>query len=140
MIHVMLALVINKHFYSLKFTTMETLQQSFATMQLPTRVKKNTLAHRFFDWCRGQEKNRLAWLALIITGHGCVITPITLGIIILSGNNFVFWPWTIAAMGMSVVTNLAAQPTKITIPVFFLSVLIDLAVIATCITMALKAA
>jgi hypothetical protein len=32
-------------------------------------------------------------------------------------------------MAMALVTNLAALPTKITLPVFFLSVLIDLGII-----------
>jgi hypothetical protein len=32
-------------------------------------------------------------------------------------------------MAMAVVTNLAAMPTKVTIPVFFLSVLIEVAII-----------
>jgi hypothetical protein len=32
-------------------------------------------------------------------------------------------------MGMCLVTNLAALPTKITLPIFFLSLVIDLAII-----------
>jgi hypothetical protein len=35
-------------------------------------------------------------------------------------------------MGMTVITNLAAMPTRITIPVFFFSVLLDLVIIITC--------
>ena len=35
-------------------------------------------------------------------------------------------------MGMALVTNPAAMPTKIVIPVFFLSVLMDVAIIAIC--------
>ena len=40
-------------------------------------------------------------------------------------------------MAMALVTNLAAMPTKVTIPIFFLSVLIDIAVIASCLAIAL---
>ena len=36
-------------------------------------------------------------------------------------------------MGMTVITNLTAMPTRITIPVFFFSVLLDLVIIVTCI-------
>jgi len=36
-------------------------------------------------------------------------------------------------MGLAVVTNLAAMPTKITIPAFRLSVVIDVAIIIVCI-------
>jgi hypothetical protein len=35
----------------------------------------------------------------------------------------------IIAMGMALVTNLAALPTKITIPVFLLSIIIDIAIV-----------
>ena len=35
----------------------------------------------------------------------------------------------IAAMAMALVTNLAALPTKITIPTFFLSLILDVAII-----------
>ena len=117
---------------------METLQQSLGTVHLHVKTNKRSLAYRLSDWCQGQEENRLAWLAGIIFGHGCIITPLTLGFVILAGNNFVFWPWVIAAMGMSLVTNLAALPTKITIPVFFLSLFIDLTVIVYCIVIALN--
>ncbi|MGZ8551621.1 MAG: hypothetical protein ACXWV2_13205 [Chitinophagaceae bacterium] len=88
------------------------LQQSYDTIHSPAQTNKNTLAHRFSSWCQGQEKNRLAWLAVIIAGHGCIITPITLLIVMLSGTSFIVWPWIIAAMGMPPVTNLAALPTK----------------------------
>ena len=117
---------------------MHTLQQSYGRLHLPAQTKKATLVHRFQGWCRSQEKNRLLWLALMITAHGCVITPITIGFVMLSGNNFVFWPWIIAAMSMSLVTNLAALPTKITIPIFFLSMVIDLVIIGNCIVIALN--
>lgn len=117
---------------------MEMLQQSLGTIHLHVKTKKKSLAYRFSDWCQSQEKNRLAWLAGIIFGHGCIITPLTLGFVILTGNNFVFWPWVIAAIGMSLVANLAALPTKITIPAFFLSLLIDLVVIVYCIVTALN--
>jgi hypothetical protein len=47
----------------------------------------------------------------------------------IGGNSPLLWAFAIAAMTMCVVTNLAALPTKITIPVFFLSVLIDVLLI-----------
>lgn len=112
---------------------MKALQHPGSTIHFPSTTLKPSLLHRFFVWCNMQEKNRLFWLALIITVHGCVITPITLGVVMLFGNNFIFWPWAIGAMGMSLIVNLAALPTKITIPVFFLSLLIDLVIIVNCI-------
>ncbi len=88
---------------------------------------------KFITWCDGQEEYRLGWLAAAITLHGCVLTIITLFAVMLAGNHFIFWPFVIGAMGLTLVVNLAAMPTKITIPVFFFSVLIDLAVIISCI-------
>ncbi len=86
----------------------------------------------FINWCSGQEHNRFGWLGAALASHGCVFTPITMFAIILSGNNMFFWSLALVAMGMALVTNLAAMPTKITIPVFFLSILIDLGVIISC--------
>ena len=111
---------------------METLQQFYHQAYVLPQ-KKQSILTRFISWCKSQEKHRLGWLAVIIAGHGCVFTPITLFAITLSGNSMVFWSMAIAAMGMSLVTNLAALPTKITIPVFFFSVLIDLVIIVNCI-------
>ncbi|HEX7844709.1 MAG TPA: hypothetical protein VF476_02850 [Chitinophagaceae bacterium] len=108
------------------------------TIQHPLQVSNSiatthtSVINRFFNWTKTQEKNRLLWLAVAVAGHGCVITIITMFAILFTGNNFVFWPFAIAAMAMTLVTNLAAMPTKITIPVFFLSVLIDVVIIAIC--------
>lgn len=97
-------------------------------------AKSNTsFVTRFFNWTKAQEENRLLWLALAIFGHGCLITIATMFAILFSGNDFIFWPFAIAAMAMSLIVNLAAMPTKITIPVFFFSVLIDIVIIVLCI-------
>lgn len=108
---------------------MKAIQHPARTIQFPVYTQKTSLLRRFLTWCGTQEQNRLLWLALIITAHGCVITPVTLGFVMLFGNNFIFWPWAIAAMAMSLIVNLAAMPTKVTLPVFFLSLLIDLVII-----------
>jgi hypothetical protein len=107
---------------------MKILQQSYGEAGLVGKTQ-TSIAHKFFAWCATQQKNRLQWLAIIITLYGCVITPLTLLFVILSGNSMLFWALTIAAMGMSLAINLAAAPTKVTIPVFFLSLGINLGVI-----------
>ncbi len=108
-----------------------TIHHSYITA--PDLLHPKLLWHKFIEWSETQEKYRFGWLAASFTIHGCILTIFTMFAIILSGNHFIFWPFVIAAMGMSVVTNLAAMPTKVTIPVFFLSVLIDLLIIAACI-------
>lgn len=92
------------------------------------RAERVSLISKFMAWCHGQEKNRLLWLGVILTLHGCVITPLTVMAVLLAGTNLTLFMIAIVAMGMSLVTNLAAMPTKITIPVFALSVIIDLIV------------
>ena len=110
-----------------------TLQHSIATTYTEKRAKTG-LWKRFINWCESQEKYRFGWLGAAIAGHGCVATPITLFAVIMSGNFFAFWILAIVAMGASLITNLAALPTKITLPIFFFSLLIDIAIIISCIS------
>jgi hypothetical protein len=98
----------------------------------PVRESQVSIWKSFTSWTVAQEKNRFLWLALGVVGHGCVITIFTMLAIMFSGNNFIYWPFAIAAMTMTVVSNLAAMPTKVTIPVFFFSILIDVAIILLC--------
>jgi len=94
---------------------------------------------KFINWCDGQEKYRLGWLAAAITLHGCVLTIFTMFAVILAGNHFIFWPFVIGAMGITLIANLSAMPTKITIPVFFFSILVDLVIIISCLAIGFDA-
>lgn len=91
-----------------------------------------SLWKKFINWADKQEDNRFLWLTIGIAGHGFVFTIFTVMMIILTGNHFIFWPFAIAAMSMCLISNLAALPTKITIPILFFSVLIDVVIIALC--------
>ena len=106
-----------------------------ASTQLP-KLARPSIFVKFANWCASQESYRLGWLAGILAIHGCALTPITLFAVILSGTNLVLYISVLAAMGIAVVTNLAAMPTKVTIPAFLLSVIIDIAVIIACIALA----
>jgi hypothetical protein len=92
---------------------------------------------RFISWCTNQEHNRLMWVGVILAAHGCALTPFTVMATLLTGPNFVLFMTGMVAMGIALVTNLAAMPTKVTIPAFLLSVLIDITVIAACVFKAL---
>jgi hypothetical protein len=92
------------------------------------------LFSKFFTWCAGQEKNRFGWLALSLAAHGCIITPLVVALVGFTGNNFVLWMAAMVAMGITLIVNLAAMPTKVTIPTFVLSVIIDIAIIIASIT------
>jgi hypothetical protein len=110
--------------------------QSIIQQSVPTfipRVERPSVFKKFFRWCTIQEKNRFGWVASSLAIHGCVLTPFTLFAIILSGNNIVYWVLATIAMMMTLVVNLAAMPTKVTIPTFFLSILLDLFIISSCV-------
>lgn len=106
---------------------MQILQQTYSPAYSEV-TRKASLMVQFINWCKSQEKYRYGWLAVIVAFHGCVMTPVTVLTIPLGGNNIFLWGAAIAAMAMSLVTNLAAMPTKVTIPVFFFSILIDLTI------------
>jgi hypothetical protein len=110
-----------------------TIQQQHYT-SLPKSGSHSSVIKRFFNWADKQEENRLLWTAIAVAGHGCVFTIITVTTILLTGNNFFFWPFAIAAMAMCLVSNLAAMPTKVTIPLFFISLFIDVVIIVACLT------
>jgi len=94
---------------------------------------KKVISRQFLDWCKAQEKDRMLWLAIIVSSHGCIITPLTALVVAFSVNSILLWILATGAMGMALVTNLAALPTKITIPVFVLSLVIDIVIIISCI-------
>ena len=120
-----------------KIIDMETtFKHVYAFQQNDTKV---SVWKKFINWCISQEKYRLGWLATAITLHGCVLTIFTMFAVVLAGNHFIFWPFIIGGMGITLIVNLAAMPTKITIPVFFFSVLVDLAIIISCIAIGFDA-
>lgn len=90
------------------------------------------LWQRFIRYAAAQQPNRFAWLAFSFFMQGCVLVPITLLIVVKNGNPFELWIPTLIAFVVVETTNLAAMPTKITVPVFWAGVVVDLLVIATC--------
>ena len=93
---------------------------------------------KFIDWCRNQEEDRLLWLGVSLTVHGCILAPLASLAVVLAGNALALFMLVIISMGMSLVANLAAMPTKITIPVFALSILIDIGVFIACAVISLS--
>ena len=102
------------------------------TLQSVYTRSSESIFSRFMTWCNNQQENRLLWLGVALAGHGCVITPLSIMAVLLAGTNLFLFVTVLVAMGLSLVTNLAALPTRITIPVFILSILIDLVVIISC--------
>ena len=107
------------------------IQPTFSNTHIHT-IQHPSVFKKFISWCTGQDANRYGWLGAALVAHGCVLTPFTMFAIVLSGNNIVFWLCAIVAMMATLVVNLAALPTKYTIPVFLFSILIDVTLIIAC--------
>jgi hypothetical protein len=108
---------------------MQTLHQTIPSSYL-RHGQKESIITRFVNWTKYQEKYRYGWLAFILTVHGCVLAPIALYLVFANGANIVLCTTVAGALAACLITNLAALPTKITIPVFLVSLVADLAVIA----------
>ena len=86
----------------------------------------------FMNWAKSQEDNRILWVGIALVVHGCALTPLTVMAVVFAGLNMYLFMLAITAMAMALVTNLAAMPTKVTIPVFALSVFLDIAIVIAC--------
>lgn len=98
-------------------------------------ISGTSILAKFINWCEGQEKNRFAWLGAALAGHGCVLTPLTIFAVVSAGNSMALFMVALLAMAIVLITNLAALSTKITIPVFVLSILIDLGILISTVVM-----
>jgi len=76
-----------------------------------------------------QQSNRMLWTAIGIFGHGTVFTPIAMGLVFYTSHIFGLLITVCFSMILVVIVTLAALPTKYVIPVFLLSLLIDVCVI-----------
>jgi len=115
-----------------KIIDMETSIQHVFSPAYSKPAAKTSAWKRFIKWADRQEEYRFGWTAFAITGHGCVFTIVTTMVILFTGNHFIFWPFAIGAMASCLIVNLAAMPTKITIPILFFSLLVDLVIIVIC--------
>ena len=136
-IHTQLKLEICVNKIEMKMAT--TYQHSVST-EYTAQPTKTSIWSRFINWTEAQQHNRLLWLGIALTAHGCILTPITIMAVLLAGTNLFLFVLALVAMGMSLVTNLAALPTRITIPVFILSILIDIVIIAASVVMGMDIA
>ncbi len=96
-------------------------------------TRKESIFSRLIEWATQEdEKRHLAWVGGSVTSMTAVFFPITMGVILLNGAGFGFIIAAMVSLVLVVVTNLAAMPTRYTIPCFFLGILIDLGVVVGC--------
>jgi hypothetical protein len=85
---------------------------------------------RFFKWAADEDQERhIGWVGIMVTVMTAICFPLTMGAILLHGATFGLIIAAMVSLSLVVVTNLAALPTKYTIPFFFLGILIDVVVI-----------
>ncbi|MEO7294430.1 MAG: hypothetical protein ABIW34_15075 [Ginsengibacter sp.] len=96
-------------------------------------VTKANLLYKFKQWVNTQEENRLLWLGIAVLGGIATVLPITLlAVVFWANNSLTLWAIACSINVPILVLNLAAQPTKITLPILFLVWLIDALIIAYC--------
>ena len=101
---------------------------------VPAATKKNTsVFHTFIAWCEGQEENRILWMVLTYLGQIGLALPCAMAaIIFMGGNNFNLIMLACLINVPVLAINLAAQPTKITLPALFFALLADAVIIVSC--------
>lgn len=93
------------------------------------KIEKRNLLTRFYSWIKNEEKNRIAWAGVSITVMTAVLFPLTMTTILFNGAVFKLIIGAMCALVLVMVTNLAALPTKYTIPAFLTGITMDLILI-----------
>ena len=122
---------ISRDLYLLKTHTMSTTIQSTGTLMhyLPTNRRQSAFA-RFFDWAEKQDvPHHIGWVGISVTFMTAVFFPLTLTAVLFNGASFGLIIVAMCSLVLVFVSNLAAMPTKYTIPFFALGIVIDLVVI-----------
>ncbi len=89
--------------------------------------------HKFMAWCDAQENSRFLWLGIAFMGGICTVLPLTLtAIVFIGGNDLALWITACVFNVPILVLNLAALPTKYTLPVLFFAWMVNVAIIAYC--------
>jgi len=95
--------------------------------------KKENYLTRFLTWCKAQETDKFLWLALTFFAQIGLALPVTaFSIVFLGGNNYLLWIIICAVNVPTLVLNLAALPTKITLPFLFFAWVTELVIILYC--------
>jgi hypothetical protein len=95
------------------------------------RKEKKSLWSAFILWATNEDKeHHIGWVGITITSMAAVFFPITMSVIMFNGAHFGMIIAGMMPLALVVTTNLAALPTRYTIPFFFLGILVDAGVIA----------
>ena len=94
-------------------------------------VKRPSALARFLKWAEAEDKeHHVGWVGITVTVMSAVCFPLCMAVILWNGAGFGLIIAAMVSLSLVVVANLAALPTKYTIPFFFLGIVMDIAVIA----------
>lgn len=109
-----------------------TISQSEELKSFTRTYKKSPLTSRLITWMIEEDaEHHIAWVGVSIMAMAAVFFPATMFVVLLNGMPFVPMLMAMIALALVVVTNLAAMPTKYTIPFFALGILIDVLAVIT---------
>ena len=94
-----------------------------------SELKKESVLKRFLKWTITEEENRIAWLGISITMMTALFFPVTMAAILLQGGTFTLIIGAMISLIVVVIPNLAALPTRYTIPAFCIGILMDILLI-----------
>ena len=99
---------------------------------------KHGLLSKFIAWCEKQESDRFLWLGIAFFVQIGMAVPLTaFSILFFGGNNPLLWIILVTVNIPTLVLNLAALPTKTTLPFLFFAWLTELTIILYCLGVAL---
>lgn len=100
--------------------------------------EKHGLLSKFMAWCERQESDRFLWLGLAFFLQIGMAVPLTaFSILFFGGNNLLLWIILVIVNVPTLVLNLAALPTKTTLPFLFFAWLTEITIILYCLGVAL---
>jgi hypothetical protein len=99
---------------------------------------KENVFTKFLAWCEAQQEDRLLWLAVACFAQiGMTLPATAFFILFFGGNNLLLWIIMTAVNVPVLVLNLAALPTKTTLPFIFFGWLTQAVIIMYCIGFAI---
>jgi len=90
---------------------------------------RESVVSRFWQWVKQEEKNRIAWVGISVTSMAAIFFPITMAAILFNGAHFGLIIGAMISLALVVITNLAALPTRYTIPSFLIGIFMDFVLI-----------
>jgi hypothetical protein len=89
-----------------------------------------SVIERFFDWATKEDvEHHVGWVGFSIVAMTAVFFPITMAAILFNGAMFGLIIAAMVPLVLVFVTNLAALPTKYTIPFFFIGAMAELIIL-----------